>query len=172
MLFRLCECDIIVCRINDWTDCPLEVIELRDLVTSGQLRTGGGRTWRFLDNGLDVSIPSFQHIRFRLVSWLGRPDDGFIGWVMSDPSCFIGATNRRASHNCGVIRDSHPAVVPVRVRSVFALRDAVRELSVRPAGLVLGRGVRHVRAVVWIDSSATRITRPNRNCPKERGGYG
>jgi hypothetical protein len=31
------KCDIIVCWIHDWKDCPLEVIELRDLVTSGQL---------------------------------------------------------------------------------------------------------------------------------------
>jgi hypothetical protein len=31
------KCDIIVCWINDWTDCPIEVIELKDLVVSGQL---------------------------------------------------------------------------------------------------------------------------------------
>jgi hypothetical protein len=31
------KCDIIVCWIHDWTDCPIEVIELKDLILSGQL---------------------------------------------------------------------------------------------------------------------------------------
>ena len=30
------KCDVIVCWIHDWADCPIEVIELKNIVTAGR----------------------------------------------------------------------------------------------------------------------------------------